>query len=144
MTNKEAYQLIESCLEYDKGMSENPEAYDEAIRLAKEAFDKQEPVKPIIKLGAPSYYDSMMIERTIAPNEDRKSTRRIKMTEREIRKKSEYQPVTWQEAIQAWAVDGKTVTVLTLFGLGSREVKKSRGSSITEYEIINGVWYVED
>ena len=65
------------------------------------------------------------------------------MTEREIRKKSEYQPVTWQEAIQAW-VDGKTVTVLTLFGLGSREVKKSRGSSITEYEITNGVWYVED
>ena len=65
------------------------------------------------------------------------------MTEREIRKKSEYQPVTWQEAIQAW-VDGKTVTVLTLFGLGSREVKKGRGSSITEYEITNGVWYVED
>ena len=65
------------------------------------------------------------------------------MTEREIRKKSEYQPVTWQEAIQAWA-DGKTVKVLTLFGLGSREVKKSRGSSITEYEITNGVWYVED
>ena len=64
------------------------------------------------------------------------------MTEREIRKKSEYQPVTWQEAIQAW-VDGKTVKVLTLFGLGSREVKKSRGSSITEYEITNGVWYVE-
>ena len=31
------------------------------------------------------------------------------MTEREIRKKSEYQPVTWQEAIQAWA-DGKKVT----------------------------------
>ena len=53
------------------------------------------------------------------------------------------QPVTWQEAIQAW-VEGKTVTVLTLFGLGSREVKKSRGSSITEYEITNGVWYVED
>ena len=65
------------------------------------------------------------------------------MTEREIRKKSEYQPVTWQEAIQAW-VEGKTVTVLTLFGLGSREVKKSRGSSITEYEITKGTWYVED
>ena len=59
------------------------------------------------------------------------------------KKKGEYQPVTWQEAIQAW-VDGKTVKVLTLFGLGSREVKKSRGSSITEYEITNGVWYVED
>ena len=53
------------------------------------------------------------------------------------------QPVTWQEAIQAWA-DGKKVTVLTMFGLGSREVKKSRGSSITEYEITNGTWYVED
>ncbi len=66
------------------------------------------------------------------------------MTEREIRKRSEYQPVTWQEAIQAWAEDGKTVTVLTLFGLGSREVKKSRGSSITEYEITKGTWYVED
>ena len=65
------------------------------------------------------------------------------MTEREIRKKSEYQPVPWQEAIQAW-VEGKTVTVLTLFGLGSREVKKGRGSSITEYEITNGVWYVEE
>ena len=53
------------------------------------------------------------------------------------------QPVTWQEAIQAWA-EGKTVTVLTLFGFGSREVKKSRGSSITEYEITKGVWYVGD
>ena len=39
-------------------------------------------------------------------------------------------------------LDGRTVTVLTSFG--SREVKKSRGSSITEYEITNGVWYVED
>ncbi len=65
------------------------------------------------------------------------------MTEREIRKKSEYQPVTWQEAIQAW-VEGKTVTVSTMFGLGSKEVKKSRGSSITEYEITKGTWYVED
>ena len=46
MTNKEAYQLIESCLEYDKDMSENPEAYENAIRLAKEVFDKQEPMKP--------------------------------------------------------------------------------------------------
>ena len=47
MTNKEAYQLIESCLEYDKGMSENPEACIEAIRLAKEVFDKQDPIKPV-------------------------------------------------------------------------------------------------
>ena len=65
------------------------------------------------------------------------------MTEREIRKKSEYQPVTWQEAIQAWA-EGKTVTVSTMLGFGSIEVKKSRGSSITEYEITKGVWYVGD
>ena len=67
----------------------------------------------------------------------------IKELTEDPKKKGEYQPVTWQEAIQAW-VEGKTVTVLTLFGLGSREVKKSRGSSITEYEITNGVWYVED
>ena len=46
MTNKEAYQLIESCLEYDKDMSENPEAYENAIRLAKEVFVKQKPMKP--------------------------------------------------------------------------------------------------
>lgn len=46
MTNKEAYQLIESCLEYDKDMSDNPEVYVEAIRLAKDVFDKQEPMKP--------------------------------------------------------------------------------------------------
>ena len=47
MTNKEAYQLIESCLWYDKDMSETPEAYVEAIRIAKEVFDKQEPMKPV-------------------------------------------------------------------------------------------------
>lgn len=56
MTNKEAYQLIESCLEYDKDMSDNPEAYVEAIGIAKEVFDKQEPMKPVIEQGAPSYY----------------------------------------------------------------------------------------
>ncbi len=59
------------------------------------------------------------------------------------KKRGEYQPVTWQEAIQAW-VEGKTVTVSTMFGLGSKEVKKSRGSSITEYEITKGTWYLED
>lgn len=48
MTNKEAYQLIKSHLEYDKDMSENPEAYENAIRLAKEAFNKQKPMKPDI------------------------------------------------------------------------------------------------
>ncbi len=58
-------------------------------------------------------------------------------------RQSVWQPVTWQEAIQAW-VEGKTVTVSTMFGLGSKEVKKSRGSSITEYEITAGTWYVED
>ena len=47
MTNKEAYQLIESCLDYDKDMSENPEAYVEAIGIAKEVFDKQEQMKPV-------------------------------------------------------------------------------------------------
>ena len=51
--------------------------------------------------------------------------------------------VTWQEAIEEWA-DGKTVTVSTPFGFESKEVKKSRGSSITEYEITKGKWYVED
>ena len=58
-------------------------------------------------------------------------------------RQSVWQPITWQEAIQAW-VEGKTVTVSTMFGLGSREVKKSRGSSITEYEITKGTWYVEE
>ena len=28
-------------------MSENPEAYVEAIRLAKEVFDKQDPMRPV-------------------------------------------------------------------------------------------------
>ena len=54
------------------------------------------------------------------------------------------QPVTWQEAIQAWAEGKKKVLVSTPFGLESQEVKKSRGSIITEYEITNGTWYVED
>lgn len=53
-------------------------------------------------------------------------------------------PVTWQEAIQAWVEGKKKVTVSTPFGLESQEVKKSRGSIITEYEITNGTWYVED
>ena len=52
-------------------------------------------------------------------------------------------PVPWQEGVQAW-VDGKTVTVSTPFGFESIEAKKSRGSSITEYEITKGIWYVED
>lgn len=54
-----------------------------------------------------------------------------------------HQPVHWTEALQAWA-DGKTVSVLTPFGFESKESKKSRGSSITEYEITTGVWYLED
>ena len=53
------------------------------------------------------------------------------------------QPVTWQEAIEVWA-KGKTVTVSTPFGFESKEVEKSHGSSITEYEITKGTWYVED
>ena len=70
MTNKEAYQLIDSCLAcqlidsclwYDKDMSETPEAYVEAIRIAKEVFDKQEPMNPVIEQGAPSYYGGTSI-----------------------------------------------------------------------------------
>ncbi len=58
-------------------------------------------------------------------------------------RQSAWQPVTWQEAILAWA-DGRTVTVLTPFGFESKEAKKSRGSSVTEYEITKGTWYLED
>lgn len=46
MTNKEAYQLIESCLDYDKDMSEYPERYEMALQIAREVFHKQTPVKP--------------------------------------------------------------------------------------------------
>ena len=46
MTNKEAYQLIESCLEYDKDMSEYPERYEMALQIAREVFHKQIPKKP--------------------------------------------------------------------------------------------------
>ena len=41
MTNKEAYKLIESCLEYDKDMSEYPERYDMALQIARGALKKE-------------------------------------------------------------------------------------------------------
>ena len=63
MTNKEAYQLIESCLEYDKDMSENPEAYENAIRLAKEVFGKQDPMKVTGRKSTyPNEYGVTMVE----------------------------------------------------------------------------------
>ncbi len=63
MTNKEAYQLIKSHLEYDKDRSENPEAYDEAIRLAKEAFDKQESMKVTGRKSTyPNEYGMTMVD----------------------------------------------------------------------------------
>ena len=63
------------------------------------------------------------------------------MTEREIRKKSEYQPVTWQEAIQAWA-DGKRVTLkldrceYAFCGFSDQ--------ANTMRAINSGIWYVEE
>ena len=49
MKPKEAYDLIELCLDYDKGMSDNPDRYDVALQIAREAFYKQIPMKPIPK-----------------------------------------------------------------------------------------------
>lgn len=43
---KEAYALIESCLEYDKDMSDYPDRYEKALQIAKEIFDKQVSRKP--------------------------------------------------------------------------------------------------
>lgn len=53
------------------------------------------------------------------------------------------QPVTWQEAIQAWA-DGRVVSVYVPEGFESATRKKSTGSVITKYEILKGRWYLED
>ncbi len=69
------------------------------------------------------------------------------MTEREIRKRSEYQPVTWQEAIQAWA-DGKTIKTQSDDGIRTYR-KTSKGlqsvlGGVTKDELLNGNWYVED
>ena len=47
MKHEEAYDLIESCLEYDKDMSEYPERYEMALQIAREVFQKQIPKKPL-------------------------------------------------------------------------------------------------
>ena len=46
MTNEEAYDLIELCLDYDKDMSEHPERYDMALRIARKALLREIPLKP--------------------------------------------------------------------------------------------------
>ena len=45
MNLDEAYDLIESCLDYDKDMSDYPERYELALQIAKELFQKQTPMK---------------------------------------------------------------------------------------------------
>ena len=56
------------------------------------------------------------------------------------------QPVTWQEAIQAW-VDGKTIKTESSDGI--RTYKRTTNSlqsvlgGVTKDEILNGKWYVE-
>lgn len=47
MSQEESYRIIELCLEYDKDMSEYPERYDVALRIAREVFQKQVPMKPV-------------------------------------------------------------------------------------------------
>lgn len=46
MKPEEAYELIALCLDYDKDMSEHPERYEMALRIAREVFHKQTAVKP--------------------------------------------------------------------------------------------------
>ena len=41
MKPEEAYDLIESCLEYDKDMSEYPERYEMALKIAREVFQAE-------------------------------------------------------------------------------------------------------
>ena len=68
----------------------------------------------------------------------------IKELTEDPKKKGEYQPVTWQEAIQAWA-DGKVVYVKNKAG---GRVFRHGGEGETMYllqsEIATGIWYVED
>ena len=52
-------------------------------------------------------------------------------------------PVTWQEAIQAWA-DGKTVSVKLTTAGGEFERTKTPAEYIANDEITTGIWYVED
>ena len=47
MMPEEAYELIALCLDYDKGMSEHPERYEMTLRIAREVFQKQVPMKPV-------------------------------------------------------------------------------------------------
>lgn len=51
--------------------------------------------------------------------------------------------VPWQEALQAWA-NGRVVSVYVPQGFGSETRRKDRGTMITEYEILKGLWYLED
>ena len=58
------------------------------------------------------------------------------------------QPVTWQEAIQAWA-EGKTVIVENTCAKRKYDGKKiflrdEYGNAMGSWEITNGTWYVED
>ena len=41
MKPEEAYDLIESCLEYDKDMSDYPERYDMALQIVREMLKKE-------------------------------------------------------------------------------------------------------
>ncbi len=58
-----------------------------------------------------------------------------------------HQPVTWQEAIEAWA-DGKTIKTQSDDGIRTYR-KTSKGlqsvlGGVTKDELLNGTWYVED
>ena len=58
------------------------------------------------------------------------------------------QPVTWQEAIQAWA-EGKTVIVENTCDKRKYDGKKfflkdEYGIPLGSWEITNGTWYIED
>ena len=53
------------------------------------------------------------------------------------------QPVPWQEALLEWA-NGRVVSVYVPQGFESETRRKGRGTMITEYEILKGLWYLED
>ena len=58
------------------------------------------------------------------------------------------QPVTWQEAIQAWA-EGNTVIVENTCDKRKYDGKKNflkdeYGNPMGSWEITNGTWYIED
>lgn len=59
MSQEEAYRLIESCLEYDKDMSEYPERYDMALHIAREVFRRQTPVEPAARFYPDGSVDSI-------------------------------------------------------------------------------------